>query len=246
MIMAMMYKHADVAKILLELKLKSTDASFNGIRKNLISQEAIKEIYKSEFNSSSQEDSGALLIKVATDCILILDRVMYVIWQKLATQKLKKPKIYFPVYESEDKFKSNLKKYRIENIDKSNPDLFRIIREVQPFCCENSWLFKQYHIAKERHSDSSRIYETVSKSKGMRIGFNFQKGEAVSVSFAQGDRRQHFHTESWGVPDRAPPKFIIKDQREAISFFDECFEGTAALTNSIIECFDEYRLMLDF
>lgn len=219
--------------------MKKVDGAFDGIRSSLNTSLASLDAIKTEIIISDNRKIAELLIRVSTDCSLFLDRFMEIVWKKLTASPEKNPYIYFPIFEDENKFKRRLRKYGLEGIDKDEPELFSLIRCYQPFVYGQSWLSNLHNVASERHSDPSMIYQPY-KGRTRYIHMPSAIGETVTVSYTKENGDVVFHTiERYGIPDRDPPKLIIKSQDEALAFIETCLIETNNFIASMIDCFEK-------
>lgn len=89
--------------------MSNRDEAFTSIRSNLNYVMRKKDEYKTELTSLGKEEYGFFLVKIATECVLLLDQIMEVVCEKISDIDKKKLRIYFPCDESEDKLKKGLK-----------------------------------------------------------------------------------------------------------------------------------------
>lgn len=216
------------------------DASFRNVRSSLNYTLSKKEKYKEELLSLNEEDYGLLLVRVAAECMFLLDQSMEVVWSKIADLEKKKTYIKFPVVDNADALKSFLKRSGLDKIEEKSPELFKLITSVQPFDSEKNWLYYQHHIASERHSDQRLVYEYRHKN-AINVTAPGLIGQDFSVSIKpSGGVEQVIHFRRYGIPDREPPKATIKSKDEAINFIERCVSETNVLIIEMIDCFERH------
>lgn len=215
------------------------DASFSGIRANLSYILSKKEDYKREFISTNENLGGGFLVKISTECMLLLDQFMEIVWTKFANLEKKKPYVTFPVVDNLDKFNELMRKRnQLPMLEEDCPELFNLIKSVQPFNCGESWLFFQYHIASERHSEPRFVYTFRSKD-AINMTAPSLIGQDFSISIGEEGNRKTLHFRNYGVPYREPPRAVIKSKEEALSFIENCITGTNSLVGNMIACFEK-------
>lgn len=219
-----------------EVKLKK-DASFHNIRFNLSYTLKKKEEYKNEISRLEEKNYGYWLVRIATECSLLLDQFMEIVWTKVGDLDKKKPYIYFPVFYDLDGFEKRIDRLGVGKIRNDFPDLYELIKTYQPIGDMQHWLYRQHHVASERHSDPQRVYNF--KRKGIKIFSEFLKGEEVKFSVSSGGKTEFVHVRRWGIPNTAPPEVIIDGKQEAVEFIEACISGTDKLIKDMMHCLEK-------
>lgn len=220
--------------------MKHIDGSFDYLRFNLKYTLDRKEEYKNYLLSFNKRYYGYFLVRFATECQLLLDQFMEVAWQKTADLDKKTPNVYFPVcYNETDFIKRMNNRMNVEKIELDYPDLFLLIKNIQPFICGESWLHDQYQIASERHSRPHNVYSGRSNKSRSFTMHPVAKGKERTLSVSNGHTTIHVTARRWGIPDRPPPKVVLKSKDEAVNFIENSISGTNSLICDMIHCFEK-------
>lgn len=212
------------------------DVSFRNLRFNLSYTLSKKEEYKIELTSYNEKDYGFFLVRIATECMLLLDQCVEIVWKKIGDLEKNSYK-KFPVVKDANAFETRIRNIGLENIQEDAPELFEIIRNVQPFVCGESWLFYQHHIAEHRHSNPQIVYEYKQKNVIYIHALGYQGKEIKGYATINGEKH-HTHIRKYGVPDQKPPKAKIKSEEEAINFIETCISETNKTIYEIIYYFE--------
>lgn len=225
--------------------MKHIDSAFDYLRFNLKYTLDRKEGYKSYLLKFDERYYGYILVRISTECQMLLDQFMEIAWQKTTNANNidinnKAPHINFPVCYTEKDFNDRMsKRMKIGEIESDYPDLFLLIRNIQPFICEKSWLHDQYEIASQRHSKPHLVYNGQAKM-GTRFSIlGVAEGSEYSASISYGNITKHISVRRWGIPDRPPPKVILKSHDEAVDFIENSISGTNSLICNMIDCFEK-------
>ncbi len=108
--------------------------------------ERARELYqelKSECEKRMQEPSVHprilnLAVEVLSKLRSILDHTGYVVFDfkispKLSASEIKKTKVYFPISDDEQSFKSQLGRARLLDLQTESPATYKVLHEAQPF-----------------------------------------------------------------------------------------------------------------
>lgn len=212
------------------------DVSFINLRFNLSYTLRKKEEYKLELTSYDEKEYGFFLVRIATECMLLLDQCFEIVWRKIGNLENNSYK-KFPVVNDADALESIIRRVGLENIQEDAPELFEIIKNVQPFICGEAWLFYQHYIAEHRHSDPQIVYDYQSKN-AIYIHAPDLKGKEFSGYLTSNGEKKHIHIRRYGVPDQEPPKAKIKSEEEAIKFIETCISETNKNICDIIYYFE--------
>lgn len=220
------------------------DALFSKIRHDLKLLLNKREALKEEFICLSELNAASVLVRVASEGMFLLDRIMLIAKRKTASQYSKGGYSKFPVCYSLDEFNNRITRSGLDNLQKEFPELLEIILGVQPFHCGRSWLSDQHQIAELRHSERDSVY---IKKRGMTFTLgNVPKGSTVTIKKPIGNGDVEVYTvKEWGVTHLPPAKIpknptpVIEGEDNALQFIEKCIIGTNDLSLSMIDCFEK-------
>ncbi|OLS21389.1 MAG: hypothetical protein HeimC3_35840 [Candidatus Heimdallarchaeota archaeon LC_3] len=170
-----------------------------------------------------------------------LDHKMYMIWEKycksgLSQTEIDKIRVYYPITNDENSFRSTLGRSKMNSIESSNNKIYEYILDTQPFRNQNNmWLKTLSQIANEgkhvklstqKRKEDKRI--TVSRGSGsVSYGPGVKFGSGVSVMGAKMNPNTQRINPTPGVTENIERlvSFVLEDHSvNALGFAKDSFE----------------------
>lgn len=143
----------------------SVDAQIRRLEKHLRELERVR--------TEDSEEASVLVADICNASMLLLDKAMNAIWAAKAqsSEGKKKPNVYFPVCESEEKFSCRLRQYQMPCLKETDGELFALLEAAQPYR-GTCWLPQAHKIAAVRHEYFPEISATQKTGLGIGRGQN--------------------------------------------------------------------------
>ncbi|MBD9573428.1 hypothetical protein [Ensifer sp. ENS08] len=162
-------------------------------------------------NDSQKADLEVEIGDLVVNVHLLLDKVMNAIYDKFGPNDGKKPHIYFPCFETEQKFDDKLKQTKLNGIP---PELRDVLLSCQPFEIDTSgWWPTLYRLSQKRHE----AYPQVEMKKRQSISHGGQDLYIKKMVIGSGGI-EHFEGQAWnqttGLPEPVRFTFTRETMKE--------------------------------
>jgi hypothetical protein len=193
-----------------------------------------------------------LAVEVLSKLRSILDHTAYVIFEskispKLNTAETKKTKVYFPIADDEQGFRSQLGISKFLGLETESPATFQALRNTQPFISSNNeWLAtlrnlsnvgKHVHLVRQARQVTKRTTVT-GPSGSVSWGEGVTFGQGVSIMGAPVDPRTQNIVPTPGIQSKVEHiiSFEFPDAGvNALGFLDETIVRVQNLVTEVLK-----------